>query len=260
MTLRRRLRHTRLWQALRPAVWELRRLSHPDGRAIMLNGICRMRVGPGVNLSHPTRPRYEPAYFRAFWKALRPGMTVFDIGANQGLFAIPAGLRVGHTGRIYAFEPAPAAQLVLQEQIRLNHLHRVVHPVASICGAERGIRALHVASSAVGWASAAEAAPGTQSLLLPVVTLDDFARRVSAAPDVIKIDAEGMEAEVLQGAAGLLSSARPPIVFCAVHPGCGEAIAELARRHRYAVHRPGGKPVSQLAPGEYILVPSGSTL
>lgn len=44
------------------------------------------------------------AFLKSF---LRPGMTVFDLGANIGYFSVIAAALVGSKGRVHSFEPMP---------------------------------------------------------------------------------------------------------------------------------------------------------
>src|SRR5258708_3122932 len=38
---------------------------------------------------------------------LKPGMTVFDVGAYFGIYSLTASVKVGRTGSVIAFEPSP---------------------------------------------------------------------------------------------------------------------------------------------------------
>lgn len=51
---------------------------------------------------------YEPELVAMLKRALRPGMTVLDMGANIGYFSAIAAALVGPSGRLHAFEPAPS--------------------------------------------------------------------------------------------------------------------------------------------------------
>ncbi len=65
---------------------------------------------------------HEPDLQQVLPRYLKPGMTVFDIGANIGFFAIAAANLVGPTGRVVAFEPNPAVVARLKENVELNGL------------------------------------------------------------------------------------------------------------------------------------------
>src|SRR5579863_1784743 len=50
---------------------------------------------------------FEKAELRFVERYLQPGMTVFDIGANHGLYSVLASKRIGREGTVHAFEPSP---------------------------------------------------------------------------------------------------------------------------------------------------------
>jgi FkbM family methyltransferase len=52
---------------------------------------------------------------------IQPGMTVVDIGAHVGIYALSAAQRVGKTGRVVAIEPSSFHVACLKESIRLNN-------------------------------------------------------------------------------------------------------------------------------------------
>jgi ubiquinone/menaquinone biosynthesis C-methylase UbiE len=60
---------------------------------------------------------------------LKPGMTVADVGAGTGLFALPFAERVGPKGTVYAVEIAPAFLKYLDEQARHKGVQDVVRTV-----------------------------------------------------------------------------------------------------------------------------------
>src|SRR5687768_7123297 len=53
---------------------------------------------------------------------LRAGMTVYDLGANVGLYTLAAARAVGAEGRVYAFEPLPRNVSYLKRHLALNKL------------------------------------------------------------------------------------------------------------------------------------------
>ena len=61
-----------------------------------------------------------------FINRLRAGMTVWDIGANVGLYTLPSTHAAGSTVRVYAFEPLPRNLEYLRQHVLLNHLINVL--------------------------------------------------------------------------------------------------------------------------------------
>ena len=58
--------------------------------------------------------QYEAQFDRAIMDQVRPGDVVWDVGANVGLYTTRLSTLVGSTGRVIAFEPAPACFAQLQ--------------------------------------------------------------------------------------------------------------------------------------------------
>ena len=62
----------------------------------------------------------EPEVQAVLGKYLRPGMTVYDIGANIGFFSLLAARLVGAAGRVTAFEADPEIAARLRENVVRN--------------------------------------------------------------------------------------------------------------------------------------------
>ena len=68
---------------------------------------------------------YEPKAINFALEHLEPGSVFIDIGANIGVFTIPAALKVGPTGCVIAIEPSPRVFPYLQHNVSLNGLSNV---------------------------------------------------------------------------------------------------------------------------------------
>nr|MDT0665673.1 FkbM family methyltransferase [Micromonospora sp. DSM 115978] len=65
------------------------------------------------------RPGDRPAF--EIMKSVVPvGGTVFDVGANAGVYSVHAARLVGPGGRVHAFEPVPATGDRLNQTLALN--------------------------------------------------------------------------------------------------------------------------------------------
>jgi len=96
----------------------------------------------------------------------------------------------------------------------------------------------------------------------PQTTLDAFCQQREIRPDVIKMDVEGAELAVLEGAREVLSEARP-LLIVSVHPRHIEALGRnveelrlLAEASGYTVSDVDGRPVEQFRLDEYLLTPN----
>lgn len=140
-------------------------------------------------------------------RLLRHGDCFIDVGANIGLWSLRAGLLVGPTGRVWAVEPNPVVYKRLDEHVRLNDLKGVVVPVECAAGAFESCGVLK-ASNTHNVASVRLAGMGDKDAIIAVRRLDEIVG-MSSQPHGIKIDVEGSELAVLEGARDLLGKWRP---------------------------------------------------
>ena len=162
---------------------------------------------------------YEPSSTLTIERYLSPGAVMIDVGANVGVFTLIASRRVGATGRVYSFEPSSRERATLEKNLMLNGCTNVT--VISAAVSDRGgVTTLKVAAGrhrGLNTLAPSFAYAGVQmerEEVVSLVTLDDLWRtHTLRAPDLLKIDAEGAELQVLQGAAALLRDSMPVILF-----------------------------------------------
>ncbi len=158
------------------------------------------------------REGYEPelAYLE---RALSPGNTFVDVGANLGIYTLVASRIVGPSGRVIAFEPSAQSFSQLKANITLNGLTNVqVYPAA--VSDKIGQAFLYHGSDP------AQNSLGRDPRLEPkgeeVVTqsLDSAISQASVGRvHVIKMDVEGAEELVLRGADTVVTMHHPTIIF-----------------------------------------------
>jgi FkbM family methyltransferase len=150
---------------------------------------------------------------------LRPGMTVLDIGAHQGLYSVLAARRVGSTGQVIAFEPSPRELRRLRVNLTLNRCRNVrVESVAvsDLEGTADLFVCLHQETGCNSLCPPAVSEP-TGRIPVRVTTLDRYLRQHGISPvDVIKLDVEGAELSVLKGATQLLNATSRPVIVCEI--------------------------------------------
>jgi len=163
---------------------------------------------------------YESGLRSRVLPQLLTGDTFVDVGANVGFWSIPAARSVGSGGRVISFEPNPWAVERFKRNVALNS-HAGLAPIDLVdaaLGAEPGKLELFSfdleagASRATLHRSAVRGGPAVH-VTVPVTTLDDF---VDLEVDVLKIDVEGHELAVLDGARHLLSNAPPRLIIIEV--------------------------------------------
>jgi FkbM family methyltransferase len=159
---------------------------------------------------------WEPAETDFILSVLQPGDVFVDVGANIGWFTILAAHAVGPEGFVHAFEPRPDRVLRLRQSIRENGFDDRCEVTPIALGATD-------AELDLAWMPA-ERNPGHSFLLSE--PLPDSAERLTKVPvrpldslgidrpvRILKIDVEGAEPQVLQGARELLVRDKPILVL-----------------------------------------------
>lgn len=137
-----------------------------------------------------------------------------DVGANHGIYtcwAAARGLRVA------AVEPEQANLRFLLNNVRQNDLSVEIFPVAlsNVAGTAQFFGDGDTASMVRGWASVKPSFVQT----VPINTLDNlFAGRWAGEQLLIKVDVEGFELSVLQGASQMLVRNPRPIWIIETFP------------------------------------------
>jgi len=160
---------------------------------------------------------YEQAETAFIQKFLRSGMTFLDVGANRGYYTLLASQKVGHDGRVIAFEPSPRERLFLRINLLLNHCRNVrLEPIA--LGNECGQAALFVVegySTGCNSLRSRKVQFGGYTTSVQALTLDGYVGTHGIArADLLKMDIEGGELEVIKGAVQFLTRRPRPIVLC----------------------------------------------
>ena len=148
----------------------------------------------------------EAALFR---QCLRAGDVVVDVGANIGAHTIPMAQRVGSGGRVLAFEPIRLHFQTLCANVALNSIGWVDCIHGALGARDETLHLLDVPMEREENYGGLELAaiPGDQAV--PVFRLDGCFRQNRLR--LIKIDVEGMEADVLDGARAVIARFRPAL-------------------------------------------------
>jgi FkbM family methyltransferase len=196
------------------------------------HGLARgLRVRGGLDfLPLPMTPEEQFLDARSF-----RGMTVYDIGAFEGIHTCFFARAVGPEGRVVAFEPHPDNHRIVRERTQLNGFQHVsIVPVAlgaseslATLAVPRGERSMGTLdrSRKTGFLSSGD----VKTIDVPVEVLDHLrVQRELPTPDFVKIDVEGFELQVLRGMAKLLAEVGPAL-FIEVHGEDSGARASTAR-------------------------------
>lgn len=168
-----------------------------------------MLLDPGqlIDASIINQHLWEPYSTWAVERNVKPGMHCLDIGANIGYYTVLLSKLTGDTGGVYAFEPMAPPCALIQEHCYMNSCHNA------------GV-----------WRIALSNRSGTEHKLfnyswppdrcvqqaeqIVLVTLDEWIAKGGAPRvDFIKLDVDGYERRILDGARRTLEAWRPTMLL-----------------------------------------------
>lgn len=145
-------------------------------------------------------------------RMIKPGSVVWDVGANAGFYTLALSRLTGPQGHVYSFEPFGSNVQMLNRHVELNNLRNTtvvqcaLTGAVGLCGFDTGV------SHQTGFLS-----EDRKDYLVPCFTADEFLRtRPEAVPSLLKIDVEGAESGMLEGARQLLLE-HHPVLLLALH-------------------------------------------
>lgn len=204
-------------------------------------GGCAFYASPegGLRYWRPSMEKVDRTLLEAARETVRPGDVVWDIGANVGLFSFVAAGLAGVRGHVYAIEPDTYLVGLLRRSAALrNPGAATLHVLPVAAGGALAFRCFMIASRARS-ANFLEGYGTTQtggvreSQTVVTVPLTWLATQLPL-PDVLKIDAEGAEAEILRDGIGLLRQRRPRLI-CEVSGENQEEVTKILRDCRYTI-------------------------
>ncbi len=140
---------------------------------------------------------------------LRDGDIFFDVGANIGIYSIYAALRSPKT-TVYAFEAEYSNLHELKQNILLNSLAKRIYPYSMALYDNTGISQLHIQDTTPGAALHSVLTQDCEKTQMghavvwkegvATITIDDFYKISGIIPNILKIDVDGNELKILNGA------------------------------------------------------------
>ena len=182
--------------------------------------------------------KVDPTLLDVALEHVRIGDTIWDIGANVGLFAFAAANLAGPTGSILCIEADIWLCNLLSRSKGLStnaHLNIDILPVAvsdSIDLLKFNISSRgRCANFLAKFQGSSQTGGVRETKIVPSLNLD-FVLDKYKAPSFVKIDVEGAEALVLGGARKLLAEVRPTI-YCEVSYENSDQVSSILRDHKY---------------------------
>ena len=160
---------------------------------------------------------FEPGETAFVERFLTPGMVVVDVGAHGGFYSVLARNKVGPSGTVIAFEPSPRERRRLALNLRLNRFRdvRVVPSAVGETSGETDFYVVHGVETGFGGRRQPDVAGRVEQISVPLTTLDATLEWLGVSVvDLLKIDVEGGELAVFDGAPTLLGTRPRPVVLC----------------------------------------------
>ena len=156
----------------------------------------------------------ESAILVSFLEQVRAGDVVYDVGANLGLYGLLASSKVGPTGRVILFEPEKKTLERLRRNVELNGRCDVVDVAL---GRRNGTMSIQAGTSPMVGTHGAYG-DGSDRYEVRVERGDSLVEELGLPPpSVVKIDVEGMEADVVAGLEKMLQAESCRHLLCELH-------------------------------------------
>jgi len=184
------------------------RFSSQDIEYIPVQGFELAVDKADVSVSWPLRQGiYEPHLIRFFRERLEAGMVFVDVGANIGLYSMLAAQAVGKNGKVFSFEPnSENCRLIMLSAHRNEYENVMVFPFALSNQVGHALFSSHIGSNGGIIPDTQDSLLNPSCFVVPVARLEDM---ITDKVDVIKMDVEGAEGLVIQGARHLIERDRP---------------------------------------------------
>lgn len=192
--------------------------------------------------------------FSAIPRLVKPGDVAFDVGANAGIYSVLLSRLCGPSGRVWAFEPVPDTFWRLRETLALNRCENVSAVRSAVCDKSGAVRVNLFEPRFSEWNTLGSPSmltperrrvtPGG-SIEVPCCTLDEFCTSQGVARiNFLKVDVEGFELAVFQGAGRLIAENRVDHICFEISKdplkGAGiesRMVFEALERHGYSAYR-----------------------
>jgi FkbM family methyltransferase len=159
---------------------------------------------------------WEPELIELVSKTVKSGFTVVDIGAHIGYYSLLFSRLVGPTGYVMAFEPVPKNFEFLSENIRLNNCTNIEAQNRAVLDRAQQIRIEMPENDPLPVGVSFANPDNKGDVIVEAVSLDDFVLGRTKRVDFLKVDAEGAEDKVLDGARALIERDHP-LMMMEVH-------------------------------------------
>ena len=190
------------------------------------------RLGNGMTIRVPWnddggRAIYETGWYelptvRVAESILKPGMILFDVGANIGQYTLLASKILGPTGSVHSFEPSPTTYAWLARNVNLNDAQNVHLNRLGLSDNDKTVTLYLSTPENQGATSMRQQYnfSGRTAAVCCVIMDGYMAQHNIPRVDAMKVDVEGAELEVLRGAERALTGSHRLSVILEFEEGC----------------------------------------
>ena len=171
-------------------------------------------------------------------RELDEGRVFFDIGACLGYYSLLASKLVGPKGAVHSFEPSPPLVPLLRRNLGGKpNVHLVNKALSKTAGSTQffvsPLPFVGCSSLRADWLGSK-----AEPVVVETIRLDDYCGSTGIFPDIIKLDAEGVEDEILLGSEKLLRDKAPLIVLEVFSPpiDSDRRALRILQEHGYEPH------------------------
>jgi FkbM family methyltransferase len=218
---------------------------------VRLENIPEFDLDQGWQMNSPLKaslasPDLEPFETQMFCRLLSDNPRVLDIGAHVGWYSCVASAASRGRAKVMAFEPFPGNFILLTRNASLNFFHGI-HARQLALGATDTRGPLYLSEANFGDHRIAEVGERA-SIEIALARLDSVLENAHFVPDLIKIDVQGAELQVFDGAPETFRRAGKSLaIFMEFYPGgLGLDAAHALADRAFAF----GRPVYALYPYE----------
>lgn len=159
---------------------------------------------------------YELPTIRFLRSVLKPGSVCLDVGAQMGYLSLAMATAADRRTVVHAFEPESNNAARLRENVALNSLNNITLHQTAVSTVDGSLKLYLSNDRNAGTHSTVyiESNVSSEFVEIPSVTLESFAREKRfSSIDLIKIDVEGAEIDVINGALTVLKQHKPLVIM-----------------------------------------------
>jgi FkbM family methyltransferase len=187
--------------------------------------------------------RYEEEESAHFRKNVRETDICFDVGANVGYYTLLFS-NAAKRGTVYSFEPVPLNYQMLTTNLVLNNVHNVNPRPWAVGTTKKEVSFVITRDAAYSSLMETGRKPVVERIRVPMTGLDEYCQSEHISRiDVLKVDVEGAEEQVIEGASRLLRDYPPRLIMlelyepmlCVLGSGIERVLARM-RGFGYSPH------------------------